>query len=696
MVSRRTFLKYTGSTMLTLFGFDKLSGISRAIAAIPGGTLDPNLIKKFKTPLFIVPAMPKAGKIKLKGGKTADYYEVSTKQFSQQILPTGLPTTTVWGYGPVHSVEGKGPHDYHAPSLTIEAKWDVPVVVKWTNDLKDKATGDYLPHLLPVDPTLHWANPPGGTAGRDTRPSFAATPRAYEGPVPIVAHVHGMAGVPDHSDGYAEAWYLPAARNIPAEYAATGTWYGFFNQKANGNEPGWGRGNATFTYPNAQDAATLWYHDHTLGLTRLNVYTGPAGFYIIRGGPTGDEAVKNKTGGALAVLPGPAPKHNDKVASDRAYHEIPLVIQDRSFNVDGSLFYPQTRAFFDGTTGPFIPESDVSPLWNPEFFGNTIMVNGNTWPFQTVEQRRYRLRLLNACNSRFLILDFSAIPGIEVWMIGSEGSFLAAPVNMTTTNANRILLAPSERADVIVDFAKAPIGRHVLRNVGPDEPFGGGEPGKDFTVAESATTGQIMEFRVVRARAVDHTTAPASLLLPPVGALPPSTATRSLSLLEEMSSRFEDAPAQTLLGTVSGDPGTVAAKGVKQMWMDPITQNPAADATEIWEFYNTTEDAHPMHIHAVSFELVNRQPITVDEENGTLQIAADSQPLPPEPWELGRKDTIIAYPGQVTRVKMTFTSQGQYVWHCHILEHEDNEMMLPYRVGPVQPGQPEQSDHGKK
>ena len=182
MVSRRTFLKYTGSTMLTLFGFDKLSGISRAIAAIPGGTLDPNLIKKFKTPLFILPAMPKAGKIKLKGGKTADYYEVSTKQFSQQILPTGLPTTTVWGYGPVHSVEGKGPHDYHAPSLTIEAKWDVPVVVKWTNDLKDKATGDYLPHLLPVDPTLHWANPPGGTGGTRHTPKLCRYSARLRGP----------------------------------------------------------------------------------------------------------------------------------------------------------------------------------------------------------------------------------------------------------------------------------------------------------------------------------------------------------------------------------------------------------------------------------------------------------------------------------------------------------------------------------
>jgi len=695
MVSRRTFLKYTGSTMLTLFGFDKLSGIASAIAAIPGGTLDPNQIKKFKTPLFTLSAMPKAGKIKLKDGKTADYYEISIKQFSQQILPTGLPATTVWGYGPVHTVEEK-PLVYHAPSLTIEANWDVPVVAKWTNDLKDQATGEYLPHLLPVDPTLHWANPPGGKAGRDTRPSFAATPGIYQGPVPIVTHVHGMVGVADHSDGYAEAWYLPAARNIPADYAATGTWYGFFNQKANGSGASWGRGSATFTYPNVQDAATLWYHDHTLGLTRVNVYTGPAGFYIIRGGPAGDEAVKDKATGVTAVLPGASHKQKDKASPHKALQEIPMVIQDRSFNVDGSLFYPQTRAFFDGTTGPFIPESDVSPLWNPEFFGNTIMVNGNTWPFQTVEQRRYRLRLLNACNSRFLILDFSAIPGVEVWMIGSEGSFLAAPVNMTIANANRILLAPSERADVIVDFAKAPIGRHVLRNVGPDEPFGGGEPGKDFTVAEPATTGQIMEFRVVRAKAVDHTTAPASLLLPPVGALPPSTATRSLSLLEEMSSRFEDAPAQTLLGTLSADPNIAAAKGVKQMWMDPVSQNPAAGATEIWEFYNTTEDAHPMHIHAVSFELVNRQSITVDEENGTVQISADSQPLPPEPWEMGRKDTIIAYPSQVTRVKMTFASPGQYVWHCHILEHEDNEMMLPYRVGAIQPGQPGTPEHGQK
>ena len=421
------------------------------------------------------------------------------------------------------------------------------------------------------------------------------------------------------------------------------------------------------------------------------MYTGPAGFYIIRGGPAGDEAVKDKTTGGSAILPGAAPKGKDKAAVSKALHEIPLVIQDRSFNSDGSLFYPQTRAFFDGTTGPFIPESDISPFWTPEFFGNTMMVNGNTWPFHNVEQRRYRLRLLNGCNSRFLILDFSSIPGVEIWVIGSESSFLAAPVNMTTANAGRILLAPSERADVIVDFTKVPVGRHVLRNVGPDEPFGGGEPGKDFTVADATTTGQIMEFRVVRAKTADPTTAPANLMLPPIDALPPATVTRSLALLEAMSSRFEDAPAQTLLGTVHAEPNSAPAKAAKQMWMEPVSQNPEVGATEIWEFFNATEDAHPMHIHAVSFELVNRQPIVVDEGNATVQLAAGSQPLPPEPWELGRKDTIVAYPRQVTRVKMTFANPGQYVWHCHILEHEDNEMMLPYRIGPVQPGQPGQT-----
>jgi FtsP/CotA-like multicopper oxidase with cupredoxin domain len=157
--------------------------------------------------------------------------------------------------------------------------------------------------------------------------------------------------------------------------------------------------------------------------------------------------------------------------------------------------------------GPYRPFTDISPLWNPEFFGNMIMVNGNTWPFQTVEQRRYRFRFLNGCNSRFLILDFSPIPGVEAWQIGNDGGFLVAPVNITAAG-NRLLLAPAERADVIVDFAYVPLGTHVLSNVGPDEPFGGGDPGFDFDVAEPTTTGQILQFRVVPAVAPDPTTPP--------------------------------------------------------------------------------------------------------------------------------------------------------------------------------------------
>ncbi|MGH3659344.1 MAG: bilirubin oxidase, partial [Micromonosporaceae bacterium] len=403
-------------------------------------------------------------------------------------------------------------------------------------------------HLLPVDPTLHWANPPGGDQGRDMRPVFETRPGPYTGPVPIVTHVHGAVGVGDESDGYAEAWYLPAAKNIPGDFATEGTWYDFFAGKAAAAFGAtWGAGYAVFQYPNDHRPTTLWYHDHALGMTRLNVYAGPAGFFLIRGGPEGDGAVLDSRSGTRAVLPGPAPKANDPFPSNKTYYEIPIAIQDRSFNTNGSLFYPDTRAFFDGITGPYIPETDVSPIWNPEFFGNTIMVNGNTWPFQTVERRRYRFRFLNGCQSRFLILDFSAIPGVHVWQIGNEGGFLAAPVNLTEVNDNRLLMGLAERADVVVDFTNVPVGEHVLRNLGPDEPFGGGIPGEDFEPADPASTGQVLQFRVVPAVGPDPTTPPRFLVLPAITRLTGGT-TRPLALLEEMSEfdeppeDFEDAP----------------------------------------------------------------------------------------------------------------------------------------------------------
>jgi bilirubin oxidase len=219
----------------------------------------------------------------------------------------------------------------------------------------------------------------------------------------------------------------------------------------------------------------MWYHDHTLGMTRSNVYAGPAGFYLLRGGP-GDKVT--------GVLPGPAPALGDPAGLK--YYEIPIAIQDRSFNADGSLFYPDNRAFFEELNQPptqpyldipFIPDqacdgrqSDISPIFNPEFFGNTMVVNGNTWPFLEVEQRRYRFRFLNGCNSRFLLLQLSN--GLPFWQIGAEGGFLPTPVQL-----KRLLLGLAERADVIVDFTKIPAGtRIVLQNLGPDEPFGGGEP----------------------------------------------------------------------------------------------------------------------------------------------------------------------------------------------------------------------------
>jgi FtsP/CotA-like multicopper oxidase with cupredoxin domain len=684
--SRRDFIKIGAAAGGGLYLSTKIGNVRyRVRAAIPGGTLDPLVIPKFQTPLLIPPVMPRAGTIMMPGGKAVDSYEISVKQFDQQILPAGLPPTTVWGYGAVSGASRNALLLHNAPSLTIEADWNRPVRVKWINDLVD-ASGNYLPHLLPVDPTLHWANPPGGIAERDTRPTFDTTPDRYTGPVPLVTHVHGAVGVGDESDGYAEAWYLPAANNI-TEYATTGTWYDFFAGKAQaGYGATWGPGFAVFQYPNLNRASTIWYHDHALGMTRLNVYAGPAGFYIIRGGPAGDKAVLDSRfrKPTPAVFPGPAPREGDMFPPNKPYREIPIAIQDRSFNSDGSLFYPDTRAFFDEFEGPFIPDSNVSPIWNPEFFGNCIMVNGNTWPFLNVEQRRYRFRFLNGCQSRFLILDFSAIPGVEVWQIGNEGGFLAAPVNITAAHSNRLLMALAERADVIVDFTNVPIGNCVLGNVGPDEPFGGGEPGNDFDPADPHSTGQVMEFRVGPALTADLTTPPQFLVLPPITSLPTETVTRRLALIEMMS-EVHDGPSEAMLGYVDAD-----GMPMHQMWSEAVTENPNVGDTEVWELYNFTADAHPMHVHEVTFEVVNRQALVVNEDGETEPPARfDGDPRPPEAWESGFKDTVIAYPGEVTRIRAQFNTPGQFVWHCHIVEHEDNEMMRPYRIGPEQPGQPQ-------
>jgi FtsP/CotA-like multicopper oxidase with cupredoxin domain len=643
-------------------------------APIPGGTLDPTTIDKYQTPLVIPPAMPLTDTVVVKGGKNVEYYEIAVRQFQQQILPEGMPSTTVWSYGSVQhpgTVAEGGTFNY--PALTIEATWNKPVRVKWINDLVD-ANGDYLPHLLPVDQTLHWANPPGGIAGRDKR---GTDPEPYTGPVPIVTHVHGSHTTED-SDGYPEAWYLPAANNIPAGNATVGSLYDEFKAKAVAGAD-WEPGAAVFTYPNDQRATTLWYHDHSLGMTRVNVYAGPAGFYLLRGGP--DDWVGGK-------LPNPAPALGDK--QDTKYYEIPIVIQDRSFNEDGSLYYPDNRAFFEGLDPeqlqiPFIPDeacdelpSDVSAIWNPEFFGNTMVVNGDTWPYLEVEQRRYRFRLLNGSQSRFLILKLDN--ELPFWQIGSEGGFLPEPLEL-----DELLIGPAERADVVVDFTDVPVDTEiVMMNLGPDEPFGGSVPGVDFDVSDPDTTGQVMQFKVVAATGPDTSTPSSKLVLPMIDPLGPADNTRQISLNEEESKSVRvvededgnivlacDDPSAEVFGPTAALLGTVNPDGTGNplLWGDAITENPALGSTEVWEIHNFTEDAHPIHVHLVMFQVVDR-------EDGDGNIRG------PEPWETGWKDTVIAYPGEITRIKARFDLAGLYVWHCHILEHEDNEMMRPYRVGP--------------
>ncbi|HZD72173.1 MAG TPA: multicopper oxidase domain-containing protein [Actinomycetes bacterium] len=640
-LSRRQFLTagaVTGATLALPWHL----GTARALAqAAP--PMDPTEIPKFQTRLVIPPAMPLTTRIK---AHAIDYYVVAVVEFLQQILPAGLPGTKVWSY---QLRNDKGTRNY--PAFTIEARADRPVRVQWINGLVD-AAGNYIPHVLPIDPTLHWANPPGGVAGRDSRPTFTTTPGPYTGPVPIVTHLHGGHSNED-SDGYPEAWYLPAANNLPAGYATVGSFYDEFKAKSQARTGAlWKAGTAVSQYENDQPATTLWFHDHTLGMTRANVYVGPVGFYLLRGGPYDLPP---------GVLPGPAPGPDDPAGTK--YYEIPLAIQDRSFSADGSLFYPDSRAFFeDGFGGPYIPDSDVPPIWNPEFFGNAIVVNGRTWPYLEVEPRRYRLRLLNGCNARFLILRFDT-PELSFWQIGADGGFLPTPARL-----ERLLMGPAERADVIVDFSGA-AGRTVrLLNVGPDEPFGGGEPEDDFEVADPDTTGQVMQFRVtLPLSGTDTSTPPEQLTLPAPPKPGPTTNTRQVSL-NEAASTFNgfDGPVAALLGTLDPD-----GSGNPLRWADPVTENVAVGAVEEWELHNFTEDAHPIHIHEIQFQVVNRQPFEA-EEGGVSG---------PEPWEAGLKDTVVAYPEQITRVKAHYDRGGLFVWHCHILEHEDNEMMRPYRIG---------------
>ncbi|MFZ3217539.1 MAG: multicopper oxidase [Candidatus Acidiferrales bacterium] len=432
------------------------------------------------------------------------------------------------------------------PGPTFDVRSGQEILVEWVNELPPK-------HFLPIDHTL-------GGAGKN-QPEVRA-----------VVHLHG-AKAPPESDGYPEDWIVPGK-------------------------------SALYHYPNQQDAAMLWYHDHAMGINRLNIFAGLVGSYILR------DSVED----ALHLPSGK--------------YEIPLVICDRMFDKDGQLYYPVS--------------DDPGAPWIPEFFGDAYLVNGKLLPFLDVEPRQYRFRVLNASNGRFYRLLLSNKQSFHA--IGTDQGLLDAPVQL-----KKIVIAPGERLDLLVDFSA--------------------HAGEKIVVQDDVLP--IMQFRVAVAAAAPGVQAASVLppLLRPVPKLAESSAvkTRMLSL-DEIDDLVQNPVRMLLNGS---------------RWDAPVTENPLLDTTEIWTLINPTDDSHPIHLHLVRFQIRDRRRFQTFAYLTQREIKFTGPAVPPDPAEAGWKDTVRAEPGMVTRIIVHFEGYaGRYVWHCHILEHEDNEMMRPYQVLP--------------
>jgi FtsP/CotA-like multicopper oxidase with cupredoxin domain len=476
--------------------------------------------------------------------------------------------------------------------------------------------------MMSMNPPLPWpAFPPG-------------FPQA-QSPVPLAMHLHGGETASEF-DGHPDAWFT-------AGEAMTG--------------PGFST--SLYNYLNTQPAATLWYHDHALGMTRLNVMSGLAGFYLLRD--------KNDVNANL--LP-------------KGKYEIPMAIQDRSFNLDGTLFFPSVGI-----------NPTVHPYWMPEFFGNTIMVNGVVWPFLNVDRTIYRFRLLNGSNARFYTLNFSnKMPFLQ---IGVDGGYLKTPVQLT-----QLTIAPGERADILVDFSAIAPGTQIILENTAKTPYPKGAP------ANPKTVGQIMAFNVPATAPIVAPAATFAQVIAgwnmPLPVLTPNKPDRILTLVEVMG------PAGPLEVLLDG-----------QKWHMPISEMPQVGSTEDWVIVNLTADTHPIHLHLVQFQLVSRQPFQATKYlndwmranggmmppfmNPTVVLPPapylQGKPVGPDPNEIGWKDTVRMNTGEVTRIRVRFapldaagatpgvnqyafdpTTGPGYVWHCHIIDHEDNEMMRPYKL----------------
>jgi spore coat protein A len=529
-----------------------------------------------------------------------NYYEIGAYEIHQQ-LHSQMPPTYLFGYGTSQATATY-------PAATIEALRNVPIDIRWSNHLNTNH-----PIAFAFDPPIMHAMTTTG--------------------IPITAHVHG-AEVEPQSDGGPMTWFSPG-------YAETGPGYsGPVNH-----------------YVNTQLPATIWYHDHAYGYTRLNVYAGLAGFYIIR-----------DPGNEPAGLPsGP--------------YEIPLVIQDRSFQADGQLWYPNEG------------DNPEHPIWTPEAFGDFILVNGKVWPYLNVEPRKYRFRILDGSNARFYSLALAdritSKPGPAFYQIGTDGGYLYEPVVLNDPGNNRsprLLIAPGERADVIIDFSGYAPGTEFLLKNNAKAPYPMGD------VANPQTTGQVMLFRVVPLTSPDNSVIPSPLAN--VTRLTNPSVTRTMTLNEVQG---QDGPLGMYL---NGTPYTDGVDG------DMFTLG----ATEMWEVVNMTADTHPIHLHLVQFQILDRQkyntkryemafedanPITPSETYVPVPVGpyVKGKPIPADANERGWKDTFRMNPGEVTRVLVRFSPQDDspafafdataepgYVWHCHILEHEENDMMHAFHL----------------
>ncbi|HEX4812228.1 MAG TPA: multicopper oxidase domain-containing protein [Nonomuraea sp.] len=642
MTTRRQLLKggVVAGAAAAIGGPRLLLGSSRAEAA----TLDPNSIPKYVSPLRILPAMPPSA---VRSDRLE--YQVAQRRFLQQVLPPGMPRTTVNGYG----VPGRS-GTFSSPGFTIESQVNKQTRVTWINQMID-SSGNFLPPLLTVDPTIHWANPPGGNSGRDSTPTFTSTPPPYTGPQPMVVHLHG-AHVFEESDGLPETWFLPQARNIPSNFARVGSDYEPFRQEAWDRwGVSWAPGTLTSVYPNTQRANTMWYHDHVLGMTRVDVHTGLVGFYILSGGSADLPA---------GLLPGPRPQAGD--ATGRRYYDIVMVLQDKTFNADGSLFYPSVTDL----AGPVAPASDIPPYWNSSVSGNSSTVNGTTWPLLEVEPRRYRFRFLNADNFRTrslkIVRNPVARPGtiaVPTWVIGADGGFVprAQPLHNTNTG---ILIFTSERVDLVVDFTGMPVGSEFYL---VDDLVTGSAGLNDVN-----NVGQIMKFRVVPLQGADNTLPPDQLPLPPRRNFGPVRETHrvSMNVLENQFAAGQQKRFQ--MGSIgSGNVNTL------ELWSDPISHTVRTGNTALWEVWNMpgVGGGHAFHIHLVEFQILNRENL---DANGVPTGVIN----PIQPWETGEKDTMFAPARQITRFIAPFDLTSRYIYHCHLVEHEDHEMMRPFRVAP--------------